>query len=158
MIAVLIWFSNLLTRSNRKLRETVRSFLDEPHLMTYINIFKDGLWPGGILKPPSVPRTVEEKLHTRDEANRKLSALMPGAPSRTRIVALSAQTTSRPCCKHDRAVQRASWGSPYIRRATESPLEPALGIHYCGRGGCSVRPPCFRNIHRVYAGICCVVF
>nr|VWO98479.1 Glucanase (EC [Ganoderma boninense] len=61
----------------RKLRETVKSFLDEPHLMTYINIFKDGLWPGGNLKPPSVPRTVEEKLHTRDEANRKLSALMP---------------------------------------------------------------------------------
>ncbi|TBU49259.1 PhoX domain-containing protein [Dichomitus squalens] len=61
----------------RKLRETVRSFLDEPHLMTYINVFKDGLWPGGNLKPPSVPRTVEEKLHTRDEANRKLSALMP---------------------------------------------------------------------------------
>ncbi|KAI1793120.1 PhoX domain-containing protein [Ganoderma leucocontextum] len=61
----------------RKLRETVKSFLDEPHLMTYINIFKDGLWPGGNLKPPNVPRTVEEKLHTRDEANRKLSALMP---------------------------------------------------------------------------------
>ncbi|RDX51162.1 PhoX domain-containing protein [Lentinus brumalis] len=61
----------------RKLRETVKSFLDEPHLMTFINIFRDGLWPGGSLKPPSVPRTAEEKLHTRDEANRKLSALMP---------------------------------------------------------------------------------
>ncbi|KAI0756273.1 PXA domain-containing protein [Daedaleopsis nitida] len=61
----------------RKLRETFRSFLDEPHLMTFINAFRDGLWPGGNLKPPSIPRTVEEKLHTRDEANRKLSALMP---------------------------------------------------------------------------------
>ncbi|RPD82274.1 PhoX domain-containing protein [Lentinus tigrinus ALCF2SS1-7] len=61
----------------RKLRETVKSFLDEPHLMIFINIFRDGLWPGGNLKPSSVPRTVEEKLHTRDEANRKLSALMP---------------------------------------------------------------------------------
>ncbi|KAI0652479.1 PXA domain-containing protein [Trametes meyenii] len=60
-----------------KLRETVKSFLDEPHLMTFINIFRDNLWPSGNLKPPSVPRTVEEKLHTRDEANRKLSALMP---------------------------------------------------------------------------------
>lgn len=46
--------------------------------MTFINAFRDGLWPGGSLKPPSIPRTVEEKLHTRDEANRKLSALMPG--------------------------------------------------------------------------------
>ena len=72
----------VLTELSRKLRETVKSFLDETHLMTYINIFKDGLWPGGNLKPPSVPRTVEEKLHTRDEANRKLSALMPGASKR----------------------------------------------------------------------------
>ncbi|KAH9932024.1 PhoX domain-containing protein [Epithele typhae] len=63
--------------SARKLRETVKAFLDESHLMTFINAFKDGLWPGGKLKPPSVPRTVEEKLRTRDEANRKLSSLMP---------------------------------------------------------------------------------
>lgn len=63
---------------SRKLRETVKSFLDETHLMGFINIFREGLWPGGNVKPPSVPRTVEEKLHTRDEANRKLSALMPG--------------------------------------------------------------------------------
>ncbi|KAI0800642.1 PhoX domain-containing protein [Fomes fomentarius] len=61
----------------RKLRDTSKSFLDESHLMTFINAFRDGLWPGGSLKPPSLPRTVEEKLHTRDEANRKLSALMP---------------------------------------------------------------------------------
>ncbi|KAI0072221.1 PhoX domain-containing protein [Panus rudis PR-1116 ss-1] len=61
----------------RKLRETVKSFLDEPHLMSYIQIFRDGMWPGGQLKPPSVPRTAEEKLRTRDEANRKLSALIP---------------------------------------------------------------------------------
>lgn len=63
---------------DRKLRDTSKSFLDESHLMTFINAFRDGLWPGGSLKPPSIPRTVEEKFHTRDEANRKLSALMPG--------------------------------------------------------------------------------
>ncbi|EMD32662.1 RGS domain protein [Gelatoporia subvermispora B] len=61
----------------RKLRETLKAYLDEPHVLSYMNIFKDGLWPGGQLKPPSPPRTAEEKLHTRDEANRKLSALMP---------------------------------------------------------------------------------
>ncbi|CDO73019.1 hypothetical protein BN946_scf185007.g73 [Trametes cinnabarina] len=65
------------TIERRKLRETVKSFLDEPHLLMYVNTFRDSLWPGGNLKPPSTPRTVEEKLHTRDEANRKLSALMP---------------------------------------------------------------------------------
>ncbi|KAH9947121.1 PXA domain-containing protein [Amylocystis lapponica] len=61
----------------RKLRETVKAYLDESHLMTFINIFRDGLWPGGQLKPAGVPRTAEEKLHSRDEANRKLSALVP---------------------------------------------------------------------------------
>ncbi|OSD03327.1 hypothetical protein PYCCODRAFT_1434745 [Trametes coccinea BRFM310] len=76
--AIVIILQQVLgTTIERKLRETVKSFLDEPHLMMYINTFRDSLWPGGSLKPPSTPRTVEEKLHTRDEANRKLSALMP---------------------------------------------------------------------------------
>ena len=68
----------MLMSENRKLRDTVKGFLDEPHLMTFINTFRDSLWPDGNLKPPSVPRTVEEKLTTRDEANRKLSSLIPG--------------------------------------------------------------------------------
>ncbi|OJT14400.1 Sorting nexin-12 [Trametes pubescens] len=76
--AIVIILQQVLgTTIERKLRETVKSFLDETHLMGFINIFREGLWPGGNVKPPSVPRTVEEKLHTRDEANRKLSALMP---------------------------------------------------------------------------------
>ncbi|KAI0364061.1 hypothetical protein BV20DRAFT_1030297 [Pilatotrama ljubarskyi] len=76
--AIVIILQQVLgTTIERKLRETVKSFLDEPHLMMFINTFRENMWPGGNLKPPSVPRTVEEKLHTRDEANRKLSALMP---------------------------------------------------------------------------------
>ncbi len=46
--------------------------------MNYLDIFRDNLWPGGKLKAPDTPRTVEEKLRTRDEANRKLSSLVPG--------------------------------------------------------------------------------
>jgi len=46
--------------------------------MKYINIFRDSLWPDGKLRATSVPRTTEEKIRTRDEANRKLSALVPG--------------------------------------------------------------------------------
>ncbi|KAF9074893.1 PXA domain-containing protein [Rhodocollybia butyracea] len=61
----------------RKIRETLKSFLDEPRIMSYLKIFRDGLWPGGKLKPPGVPRTSEERLRTRDEANRKLSSLVP---------------------------------------------------------------------------------
>ncbi|KAF8078953.1 PhoX domain-containing protein [Lyophyllum atratum] len=61
----------------RKIRENVKSFLEESRVLSFIKIFRDGLWPGGKLKPPSVPRSFEEKLHTRDEANRKLSSLVP---------------------------------------------------------------------------------
>ncbi|THH21219.1 hypothetical protein EW146_g282 [Bondarzewia mesenterica] len=43
----------------RKIRETITAFLDEQH-------------------ESSVSRTTEEKLRTRDDANRKLSALIPG--------------------------------------------------------------------------------
>jgi sorting nexin-25 len=62
----------------RKLRESVTALFTESRLMSYINAFRDGLWPGGSLKPPGIPRTAEEKLRTRDDANRKLSALIPG--------------------------------------------------------------------------------
>ncbi|KAI0322993.1 PXA domain-containing protein [Amylostereum chailletii] len=61
----------------RKLRETLTSFLDESHIMGFINIFRDSMWPGGKMKPSSIPRTREERMRTRDDANRKLSALMP---------------------------------------------------------------------------------
>lgn len=47
-------------------------------MLSYINIFRSSLWEGGQLKPSGLPRTAEEKLRTRDDANRKLSALIPG--------------------------------------------------------------------------------
>jgi len=61
----------------RKLNEMAKSYLDESHLMQYITSFKDALWPSGSLKGPGEVRTPEEKIRTRDEANRKLSTLMP---------------------------------------------------------------------------------
>lgn len=62
----------------RKLREMVTSFLDETRVMSYIDIFRESMWPGGQLKAGGPPRSAEEKLRTRDDANRKLSALIPG--------------------------------------------------------------------------------
>ena len=61
-------------------------FTDEPHLMSYIQIFRESLWPNGQLKPPGAPRTAEERLHTRDDANRKLSSLIPGMSFLLRIL------------------------------------------------------------------------
>ncbi|CCA72604.1 related to intermediate filament protein MDM1 [Serendipita indica DSM 11827] len=61
----------------RKLREVVKGNTDEAHLLQYIGHFNQALWPGGKLKPPGIPRTKDEKTKTRDEANRKLTTLMP---------------------------------------------------------------------------------
>lgn len=47
-------------------------------LVSYISSLKSGLWPDGQLKPKTPPRTAQEKLATKESANRKLSALMPG--------------------------------------------------------------------------------
>jgi sorting nexin-25 len=61
-----------------KMREVVKSNTDETHLMNYLGLFRNALWPGGKPKPPGVPRTLDEKSKTREEANRKLTTLMPG--------------------------------------------------------------------------------
>lgn len=62
----------------RKIRENARALLDEARILPFIKLFRDQLWPGGKLKPSSTTRTSEEKIRTRDEANRKLSSLVPG--------------------------------------------------------------------------------
>ncbi|TFK19973.1 structural protein MDM1 [Coprinopsis marcescibilis] len=61
----------------RKVRDSVKDLVGTSQIMRYINIFRDSLWPGGKVKGPSIPRTAEEKIRTRDEANRKLSSLVP---------------------------------------------------------------------------------
>ncbi|KAJ1301386.1 hypothetical protein OPQ81_008648 [Rhizoctonia solani] len=61
----------------RKVRDTVRTYLAESQILGYITTFRDTLWPDRKLKPPSVPRTDQEKFQTREQAHSKLSAIMP---------------------------------------------------------------------------------
>lgn len=63
---------------NRKVRDTVNYFLDEINIMNSIGMFRDSMWSGGQLRPPAAPRSAEEKAQARDNANRMLSALIPG--------------------------------------------------------------------------------
>jgi hypothetical protein len=63
---------------NRKVRDTVSHSLDEINVINSIGMFRDSMWPGGQLRPPSAPRSAEEKVKARDNANRMLSALIPG--------------------------------------------------------------------------------
>jgi sorting nexin-25 len=48
------------------------------HIMNFIGTLRDSTWPGGQFRQPSSPRTAEEKSQARDDANRMLSALIPG--------------------------------------------------------------------------------
>ncbi|GAA5849605.1 hypothetical protein JCM3766R1_000048, partial [Sporobolomyces carnicolor] len=60
-----------------KFRDSVKMLLAPTQVVSYIGALKAGLWPDGQLKPKAPPRTAEEKLATKESANRKLSALMP---------------------------------------------------------------------------------
>lgn len=76
--AIVIILQQLLGSTiERKVRETLKSAAGTTQIMGILRTFRDSLWPGGKLRPPSVPRTAEEKLQTRDDANRKLSSLIP---------------------------------------------------------------------------------
>lgn len=96
--------------------------LDEPHLMSYITMFKDALWEGGQLKQGGPPRTAEEKLRTRDDANRKLSALIPGSSACAWKGCLSANSSFLSCRfgrEHDRTVECQARGKEALRCASE---------------------------------------
>lgn len=62
----------------RKVREAVSLSVTGDALAPHINMLKDLMWPDGKPRPPSPPRSVEEKLQTREAAFRKLTYLMPG--------------------------------------------------------------------------------
>ncbi|KIL71534.1 hypothetical protein M378DRAFT_65168 [Amanita muscaria Koide BX008] len=61
----------------RKIRDKIKSSLNEANVMPFVTIFRNSLWPGGQLGAPNAPRSLEEKLRTREEANKKLSSLVP---------------------------------------------------------------------------------
>ncbi|GAA5881406.1 hypothetical protein JCM16303_000166 [Sporobolomyces ruberrimus] len=76
--AILIVLQQVLGGTiERKFRDSVKMLLAPTQLVSYIASLKSGLWPDGQLKPKTPPRTAQEKLATKESANRKLSALMP---------------------------------------------------------------------------------
>ena len=61
----------------RKIRETFSTALSPPSITGYITAFKANLWPNGMLKEPTPPRTIAEKDALRENANSKLASLIP---------------------------------------------------------------------------------
>ncbi|CEI96790.1 hypothetical protein RMCBS344292_10944 [Rhizopus microsporus] len=61
----------------RKLREIVKSLSSSSMVVSYINKVADSLWPNGGPITFKEPRKPEEKVQTKEEANRKLSTWLP---------------------------------------------------------------------------------
>ena len=62
----------------RKLREALKSLTDEMHILRYLQSFRESLWTGDECRVQPLPRSAATKAETREEANRKLSALILG--------------------------------------------------------------------------------
>ncbi|EFQ98951.1 hypothetical protein MGYG_01964 [Nannizzia gypsea CBS 118893] len=60
----------------RKVRENVRSLLQDSSLLHYIGLIKDTMWPDGKLREAKV-RTSSEKMKSRTEAGVMLATLIP---------------------------------------------------------------------------------
>ena len=60
----------------RKVREGARSLVQDESLLRYINLARDTMWPGGVLRETSV-RTPSQRLKSRTEASVVLATLVP---------------------------------------------------------------------------------
>lgn len=77
----------------RKVRESMRTLVQEDAILKYIAILKDSMWPGG-KKRESVPRTPAQKAKTRTEASLMLATLIPDVAGSV-VGRLNAQAASR---------------------------------------------------------------
>jgi sorting nexin-25 len=77
----------------RKVRENVKTLVQEDAVLKYIGLLKDSMWPGG-KKKESVPRTAAQKTKTRTEASLMLATLIPDLAGSV-VGRVNAQAASR---------------------------------------------------------------
>lgn len=83
----------------RKLRDNVRTLVQEEAILKYAGLLKEGLWPGGQSmvgagRANKVPRTPAVKARTRTEASLMLATLVPDLAGNV-VGRLNAQAASR---------------------------------------------------------------
>lgn len=86
------------------------------------------MWPNGQRRPPSVPRTEEQKLKTKEDAYLKLSALMPGADGFLLLVGSHIELTlslSPVGCRRRRQYDRPTQRPPGRKTSFRRPPEPS---------------------------------
>lgn len=77
----------------RKVRENVKTLVQEEAVLKYIALLKDAMWPGG-KKKEGVPRTPQQRLKTRTEASLMLATLIPDLAGSV-VGRMNAQAASR---------------------------------------------------------------
>lgn len=77
----------------RKVRENVKTLVQEEAVLKYIALLKDSMWPGGV-KKEGVPRTAQQRLKTRTEASLMLATLIPDLAGSV-VGRVNAQAASR---------------------------------------------------------------
>lgn len=61
----------------RKVRDNAATYLSDEGVAKYIQLITDSMWPGGVKKADTVPRTAQEKARSRQDAGLVLSSLVP---------------------------------------------------------------------------------
>jgi sorting nexin-25 len=77
----------------RKVRENVKSLVQEDAVIRYISLLKDTMWPGGKRREPTV-RSPSEKTKSRTEASLMLATLVPDLAGNV-VGRVNAQAASR---------------------------------------------------------------
>jgi hypothetical protein len=128
---LLFFFFSLADELNRKIRDNFKILLSQSRVLSYITLLREGIWPDGKLKSTGVPRSAEEKIRTRDEANRKLSSLVPGTylllcnPNLTFLI-----FCSRSCGEYDRSNQCSSRCSQNICCSSKSTSKSTHSLYH----------------------------
>lgn len=77
----------------RKVRESVKTLVQDDALIRYIRLLKESMWPGGVKKEPRI-RTTAEKMKSRTEASLMLATLVPDLAGSV-VGRVNAQAASR---------------------------------------------------------------
>ncbi|KAI0396598.1 PXA domain-containing protein [Xylariaceae sp. FL0594] len=78
----------------RKVRDNMKTLMQEDAIVKYIGLLRDSMWPQGQLNRDRVPRTASEKSRTRREASLMLATLVPDLAGNV-VGRVNAQAASR---------------------------------------------------------------
>jgi sorting nexin-25 len=74
--AIIVVLQQLLGGTiEKKIKDAISAAVTEKSLTEVVQLIRDAVWPGGVIKRPSLPRTVPEKVKSRHDAQLILEQL-----------------------------------------------------------------------------------